>query len=379
MDRTPLMWAAESGSLTMVKALLARGANVNTLSSWRYAGTSALSLAMNGGRQDIVKLLLESGADGGGSTGDGLTPLMTFLRAKDDDAAAALLKNGVGVNVKDSIGDTPLHVAVSQGNLGLVKAIVAQRADLEARDRTGRNPLMRSVSLAGHQEISLVLLRQGTKVTPSKPGEPSVVDAFMAYGSWNDAIAQALEAAYTANPITDPSRDRTERFYLALMKRDLAAAEALIGQGVKIDQPAFDDRTPLMGAAQHGDPDVMQFLIGKGADPARDGAGGCALDAAVNAGSDAAIALLLPLLPRTPDPKERMLRGAAATGNVKLVQNLLDQGVNPDATGRTGLAPLFFAASAGHADVVGMLLSRNVMINRTGSSGYTGTAAIAAC
>jgi ankyrin repeat protein/HEAT repeat protein len=379
IDRTALMSAVESGSLIMVKALLARGAKVNTLSSWRYAGTSALSLAMAGGWKDIVKLLLASGADGGGSTGDGMTPLITFLRARDSDAVATLLKNGAVVNVKDSNGETPLHIAVSQGNLELVKAIVAKRADLEARDRTGRNPLMRSVSLADHQEISLVLLRQGTKVTPSKPGEPSVVDAFMAYGSWNDAIVSALEAAYAANPITDPSRDRIERFYLALMKRDLTAAAALIGQGAPVDQPAFDDRTPLMGAAGHGDLDVMKLLIDKGADPARDGAGGSALDAAVNAGSEEAAALLLPLLPRTPDPKERMLRGAAATGNLKLVQKLLDQGVNPDATGRTGLAPLFFASMGGHLDVVRLLLTRNVMVNRTGSSGYTGTTATAAC
>jgi ankyrin repeat protein/HEAT repeat protein len=381
LDRTPLMNAAESGSLATAKALLARGANVNTLSSWRYAGTSALSLAMGGGRRDMVKLLLSSGADGSGSLDDGTTPLATFLRSRDLDSVSALLKNGANVSVKDASGEGPLHIAVSQGNLELVQAITARGADVELRDRTGRNPLMRSLSLPAHQEISLYLLGRGVKVVnanPAKPAEPTVIDAFMAYGSWNEEIVKSLEAAYNAGPLKDASRDRTERFCLSLMKRDLAAAGTLLAQGAQVDQVLFDDRTPLMGAAAHGDLDVMRFLLGKGADPAREGAGGNALDAAVSGGHADAAALLLPLQPQTPDPRERMLRGAAHAGNAALVQALLDQGVNPDATGRTGLAPLFFAASGGHADVAGMLLKRNVMVNRTGSSGYTDTPVTAA-
>jgi uncharacterized protein len=109
---------------------------------------------------------------------------------------------------------------------------------------------------------------------------------------------------------------RTERFSLALMKRDLAAAAALIAQGAQVDQTGSDDRTPLMGAAAHGDLEVMRFLIDKGANPAR-------------------------------------------------------EGVND-------LSALDVAVRAGHDDAAALLLKRNIMIDRTGSTGSTATAATAA-
>jgi ankyrin repeat protein/HEAT repeat protein len=379
LDRTALMNAAESGSLAAVKALLARGAKVNTLCSWRYSGTSALSLAMAGGRQDILKLLLSSGANGSGVTEEEMPPLIAFIRSADRDAVTSLLKNGADVNSRDSTGDSPLLIAVSQGDAALVKAIVARHADLAARDKAGYSALMRSASMPGSEEISLFLLVNGANASVPNPKGVTAIDVFMAYGTWNDEIVKALDAAHAAGKMTDPSREATERLFLALMKRDLAAAATLLAQGAQLDRGGADDRTPLMGAAAHGDLEVMKFLLDKGADPAREGGGVSALDAAVSAGRSDAAALLLSLLPRSPDPKERMLRGAARAGNVEMVRTLLEQGVNPDVTGRTGLAPLFFAASAGKADVVEMLLKGNVMIDRTGSTGSTDTAATAAC
>ena len=238
--------------------------------------------------------------------------------------------------------------------------------------------------MAGSEQISLILLRGKARASAPDPKGLTAIDAFMAYGTWNDEIATALAGAYAAEWISDPARDATERFFLALMKRDLTAAAALLAQGVSVDQEGFHGRTPLVGAAAHGDLEVMKFLLDRGADPAREDRNGVnALDAAVRAGRNDAAALLLPLMSAGPhSPKERMLRQAAFGGNAVLARDLLEQGVSPDATDRDGQAPLYYAAAMGHADIVAMLLAREVIVDRTGSNAANGsrdTAAVAAC
>ena len=57
---TPLMKAAEKGHAVTAKRLIQAGANLNAED---IAGFSALLLAVYKGRQDIVRLLLESGAN----------------------------------------------------------------------------------------------------------------------------------------------------------------------------------------------------------------------------------------------------------------------------------------------------------------------------
>jgi ankyrin repeat protein/HEAT repeat protein len=380
IDRSALMNAVDNGSVDIAKALLARGADVNAVSNWFSPGTTALSLAMRAGRVEMVKLLLSHGADGKGWAENGLTPLTSLTGSGERELTASLLKNGVDVNKKDITGDTALHIAASMGDAALVQAIVAKGADLEVRDKEGNTALMRSASVAGSQEISLFLMRQGAKAVVPDPNGFTAIDALMAYGNWNNQIADALGAAYRAASLTDRSRDLTERFLLALMKRDLDAAAALLAQGAPVDWAGFDRRTPLMGVAAKGDAEAMKLLIDHGASPMREDKNGVnALDAAIRAGRNEAAALLLPLMPKSPDPRERMLRQAAFAGNADLARTLLGQGVNPDATNRDGVAALFYAAAMGHADIVSLLLDRNVMIERTGSTGSSDTAAVAAC
>lgn len=57
--RTALMLASGSGYLEVVKALLAKGANVNAKA---YDGTTALDAATAGGHADVRALLLKAGA-----------------------------------------------------------------------------------------------------------------------------------------------------------------------------------------------------------------------------------------------------------------------------------------------------------------------------
>ena len=72
-DSTPLMEAASGGYADIVKLLIDHGANVNAKSS---VGNTALTYACCGGYEDVVKILLDAGADVEHQNENGHTPLM---------------------------------------------------------------------------------------------------------------------------------------------------------------------------------------------------------------------------------------------------------------------------------------------------------------
>jgi ankyrin repeat protein len=59
--------------------------------------------------RDVVKLLLDSGADANAKTDLGLTPL--HFATEHKELAVLLLKRGADVNTKENSGVTPLHCA----------------------------------------------------------------------------------------------------------------------------------------------------------------------------------------------------------------------------------------------------------------------------
>ena len=49
------------------------------------------------------------------------------------DAALALLEGGANVNIRDRAGNSPLHVAAQQGDLAVVKELLAKGVDPNIR------------------------------------------------------------------------------------------------------------------------------------------------------------------------------------------------------------------------------------------------------
>ena len=80
-ERSPLVLAAESNKLPLVKLLIEAGADVNKpLSAGVHAGRDALFFAAYYGRLDIVKALLDAGAN---NFDDALEAIATHKRNND--------------------------------------------------------------------------------------------------------------------------------------------------------------------------------------------------------------------------------------------------------------------------------------------------------
>lgn len=74
---------------------------------------------------DVVKLLLQNGADVGAQTEMGWQPLHSCCPWNNKECAALLIQNGADVNAKSEGGQTPLHIAAGHsGSLSTVQLLL---------------------------------------------------------------------------------------------------------------------------------------------------------------------------------------------------------------------------------------------------------------
>lgn len=175
---TALHAAVLRGNLHIVKALLARGAFINsrirhgtptTRGSREYflsdelTGGTPLWLAARFLELDVVRILLERGADPSPTVRDGTTLLMAaagvgsqaklfdrrdridILRGSDEPSAMAvatlLLERGAHADDSNQLGETALHGAAKMGYPLVARLLVGRGARVNAKNKKGETPL----------------------------------------------------------------------------------------------------------------------------------------------------------------------------------------------------------------------------------------------
>ncbi|MEJ2575824.1 MAG: ankyrin repeat domain-containing protein [Gammaproteobacteria bacterium] len=152
--RRPLHVAAATGRVVVVKLLLKHGAEVNALDK---ENRTALERAVLAGRTQIADLLLSQGARLEPST---LLLDAAHAGARDRDIVRWLVDHGADLEARSTDGDTPLLIAVRDNNHRLARHLIDQGADVNVRDAGGTSALELARAL-GHEEIAHWLRRSG--------------------------------------------------------------------------------------------------------------------------------------------------------------------------------------------------------------------------
>jgi ankyrin repeat protein len=144
----PLHFAADSGGVEAVAALLGCGADPNGLDP---AGRTPLHLAATrysprGEGASMAELLLDAGARIEARDRKGLTPLNAATGNGNLAAARLLLDRGADMNTVNLRGATPLHAAAGGGHEEMARLLIERGADVNARDDQGNTPLHRALS-----------------------------------------------------------------------------------------------------------------------------------------------------------------------------------------------------------------------------------------
>jgi ankyrin repeat protein len=144
-----------------VRLLLGAGANPNVLNTDLADDSpdafSPLHYAAIGNLEEIVKLLLDNGADINIRDSFRRTPLLFCM--KHDRIAVLLISRGADVNMPDEIGATPLHVAASLGKRDIAKLLLEKGANVNSKEINDKTPL----DAAGDDEIRKLLRSHGAK------------------------------------------------------------------------------------------------------------------------------------------------------------------------------------------------------------------------
>lgn len=124
---TPLMTAARTGSIQIVTALLDHRAEVNAETATTHE--RALMWAVAERRLDIVRLLVERGANVHSTPQQLFSPLIAAARNGDIETAKVLIAAGADVNAAGGEGAQPLPYAIVFGQSAFAHFLLEQGAD----------------------------------------------------------------------------------------------------------------------------------------------------------------------------------------------------------------------------------------------------------
>ena len=239
------------------------------------------------------------------------SPLADRVQAGDSRMAMELVARGADVNQTQADGTTPLHWAVYRFDRELVQTLLKKGARVNLVNRYGSSPLSEAVRVA-NLEIAGMLLEAGA--------DPNVTN--------EDGQTPLMLAARTGN---------------------VALATLLVERGADVNRrERFRQQSAVMWAAAQNHPDMVAFLISKGAD----------LTVRAQANDWETQITSEPRVQYRPTGGLTPLLYAARAGCLDCVTAMLDAGADKDRPNPDGMTPMIMALDNGYPAVALYLLER---------------------
>ena len=259
----------------IVRLLLAAGADPNAKGEW---GRTALMYANTAAK---VKLLVVGGANLELKDEEGQTALMKAAETGNAAVVGALIENGANVNAIDKKGMNALLFALGSDDLAygedaqtlperrievVRRLLLAKSLDVNAQNSDGETALMRAVRLDNAEMVKSLLDHRADATRSDVFGDTAFI---LAYEKDNPELAKLLPA-----PPVKPQSLNVRNAFLraAIEKKDAARVKELLAAGadpnheygISYDHASIK-RTVLILAAEMGQPEIVQFLLDKGA------------------------------------------------------------------------------------------------------------------
>jgi len=339
---SPVADAAERGDLEAVRALLRQGADVNTAQS---DGMTALHWAASTNDVEIAKALLYAGATVRASTRLGAyTPLHLASRTGHTEVARLILEAGADPDVYTTTGVTAMHFAADADAAGVVAALAAHGADLNARDGFAeRTPLM-FAAVRGADAAVRALLDAGANV--------SLATRVKDYETIDQSLrAEQRQRARVRAAAEEPEEEEEE---VSEASASPVPARAQQGrnpaQGAQARQPVSPATAAAAPGQQEPDgpvtpPEEPPVKALTSAQQIGKQGGFNALHYAAREGHRSTAALLLDsgagINQTTAGDQSSPLLVAVVNGNYDLGRDLLERGADPNVVSDDGAGPLF--------------------------------------
>ena len=213
-----LIQAVQKGNFEIVKILVDNGADVNSSAS---SNTKALILAAEQGKLEIVKYLAENGADVNLRDYYNTTALM-MASFEYLEIVRYLIEQGADVNAKNNNEYTALSQATLTGRFEIVKCLVENGIDVNSKDYF-KNTALISASENGRVKIVKYLVEHGADVNIA-----------------NEINITALSIASQVGCFE--------------------IVKYLVENGADVSKKNSDNKTPLMLAKERGNSELIKYL-----------------------------------------------------------------------------------------------------------------------
>lgn len=291
---TALWQAASTGRLEFVTVLIDKGANINV----KHNGVPAIVIATHNRQFDVVKLLVENGADIDASNGYGSsslhfaiakglrlrdiiwlldnganidkvenqngntsTPLTIAITTNRSEVAKELVSRGASIKIPNSF--SPILRAAQYGDLELVKYLLSQGAVL---NNIGADENINALSIAVSNQrwnVAQYLIEQGINTEQQGRGGFKALHYAVNVSAPNTLFESIIEKTTSLDSKLSETLDTP--LILATYKNNSTLAKLLIDAGADIHAKNSRGDTPLHWATHHGNVEISRLLAQKGA------------------------------------------------------------------------------------------------------------------
>jgi len=274
---TPLMYAAEIGSLEAMRLLIERGADVNVQNAF---GSTALM--WSAADPPKVRLLLEHGADVNTVAKSGRTALIVAAFTNPSaEVVRLLLAKGAKVGVMDARHVTPLNAATFGNDTDTVRLLADAGADLHTPDTfIGLTPLMNAAGNRNLEAVKLLLAKGANVNAVSKTeGLPKIQTGTVEFGGWTPLLMASAFGPPEAVKVLLDAGGRIDaqdyRGFTPLMlaigtdRYDRSTVNLLLAHGPNMSLKNHAGETALDWAYKFGDAEVIRAVGGSPKDLAK--------------------------------------------------------------------------------------------------------------
>ncbi|XP_020376693.2 ankyrin repeat and SOCS box protein 3 isoform X1 [Rhincodon typus] len=229
---TPLFLATEKGDIAVAKTLLKHGARINGPHSaclW-----SVLHQAAYQEHLEILKLLLEKGADKEARDDYGITPLFLAAQYGKQESLSVLLQHGSDVNCQAFDKATPLFIAAQEGHVECVELLLSNSADanLYCSEDDWQLPIHAAAQM-GKVKVLEFLIPITDRICDTGRNKVSPVYSAV-YGGQQKCLKMLLQAGYSPNAQECPLYDCLSPLCMAFSRRFFAIVYILLQAGAVV-------------------------------------------------------------------------------------------------------------------------------------------------
>lgn len=261
-----LCGSAYSGNVERVTALLKQGVNPNCADD---IGQTPLLFAARNGHTEVVKALLDGGADVDNvSNFNKRTALYEAAIRFHYDTAKVLIAAGGDINHISKDGVTPLHHILLQDNSGIplragvVRQFIAElNPDVNKGSERGDTPLV-FAAFNRQTEAMKELIEAGADVNKSGVNENIPLHTALRYKSFEN-VQILLKAGSDVNRANKYGQTP---LHTAVYEQDVRYITALLKAGADINQADNTGTTPLMFAVGLNSIEGTALLLAAGVD-----------------------------------------------------------------------------------------------------------------